>query len=121
MRTRTAVGIAVVGGLALVAGRSVGLDQRVRDAVRDLIPHPAIERPADKPAHGDIPLNERLTSENFAENPNYVDFYHTNTEARHNEDPYTAGQTARVKRLPRLSQSQQAVGLYASEKSRRRS
>lgn len=91
MRSRTAVGIAVVGALALAAG----LDQRVRDAARGLIPPPTIERPAEKQISGGKSLNERLTRENFAENPYYVDFYPTNTEARRNEDTYTAGQTAR--------------------------
>lgn len=93
MRSRTVVGIAVLGGIALVAG----LDQRVRDAAKGFFKLPTIERSAEKQISGDIPPNERLDKENFAENAFYLSLYPTNAEARYrNEDPYNAGQTARL-------------------------
>lgn len=94
MRARTALGIAFVGGIALVAG----LDQRVRDAAKDLFKPPRIEEPA-KGNSGDITLKERLTQENFADNTSYVslDLFNGTGFRYRNEDSYTAGQTERFK------------------------
>ena len=110
MRTKNAVGIVFAGSLALAAMRGISLDQKVRDAAKDLLKPPRIEETA-KGISGEK-SQYTSTTENPALN-GYISMKVVNAMPPfRNEDPSYVGQTARLSLYVHPASEIKAMVLY---------